>query len=99
MFGCEAYAHVPNDIREKKFDKKSIKCIFVGCHDQRKGYRLYDPTVEYVFTSRDVKFNEGFDDMPISTHISHVAIENHEDPNDFETGESSTEPFDMDEDI
>ena len=97
VFGCEAYAHVPNEIREKKFDRKSIKCIFVGYDDQRKGYRLYDPSVEDVFTSRDVKFNEGFDDMPISTPIPHVAIENHEDPNDFETGESSMEPFDMDE--
>lgn len=69
----------------------------MGYDDQRKGYRLYDPSVEDVFTSRDVKFNEGFDDMPISTPIPHVAIKNHEDPNDFETGESSKEPFDIDE--
>lgn len=36
VFGCEAYAHVPNGIRENKIDKKSIECIFMGYDDQMK---------------------------------------------------------------
>lgn len=30
VFGCEAFAHVPIEIKERKFDKKSVKRILCG---------------------------------------------------------------------
>ena len=57
VFGCAAYAHIPNDER-KKFDLKSKRCILLGYGTEVKGYRLYDPVRCRVIFSRDVVFNE-----------------------------------------
>ena len=57
VFGCDAYAHVAKDERQK-LDSKSRKCIFLGYGTETKGYRLYDPSRLKVFFSRDVRFNE-----------------------------------------
>lgn len=42
IFGCLAYAHVPNDKRSK-LDDKAIKCIFLGVSEESKAHRLYNP--------------------------------------------------------
>ncbi|KAD7477788.1 hypothetical protein E3N88_00924 [Mikania micrantha] len=42
VFGCIAYAHVP-DQRRSKLDDKSEKCIFVGYSEQSKAYKLFNP--------------------------------------------------------
>lgn len=57
VFGCVAYAHVPDDLR-KKLDNKSEKCIFIGYSEQSKAYRLFNPITEKFIISRDVKFQE-----------------------------------------
>ena len=57
IFGCAASAHVAKDER-RKLDPKARKCIFLGYSNETKGYRLYDPRCEKVFSSRDVVFNE-----------------------------------------
>uniref|UniRef100_A0A2N9FFS6 CCHC-type domain-containing protein n=1 Tax=Fagus sylvatica TaxID=28930 RepID=A0A2N9FFS6_FAGSY len=41
-----------------KFDKKAIRCIFVGYDSQRKGWRCCDPTTGRCYTSRNVIFDE-----------------------------------------
>ena len=41
-----------------KFDKKAVKCIFVGYENQRKGWKCCDPTSGKYYTSRDVVFDE-----------------------------------------
>ena len=41
VFGCIAYAHVP-DSQRQKLDKKAKKFCFVGYSIQSKGYRLLD---------------------------------------------------------
>ena len=56
-FGCAAYAHVAKDERQK-LDTKSRKCVLLGYGTERKGYRLYDPSRERVYYSRDVVFDE-----------------------------------------
>lgn len=57
VFGCNAHVHV-DDVKRRKLDKKSIKCIFVGYLDTSKGYKFYDPERERMIKSRDVKFLE-----------------------------------------
>lgn len=57
VFGCVAYAHVP-DCERKKLDKKAKKLRFVGYCKTSKGYRLYDESTRKLVKSRDVVFNE-----------------------------------------
>lgn len=57
VFGCVAYAHVPDKLRNK-LDHKSEKAIFIGYSNQSKAYHLYNPVTKKVVTSRDVKFAE-----------------------------------------
>jgi hypothetical protein len=71
IFGCIAYAHVP-DAQRKKLDNKSTKCIFLGVSEESKAYRLYNPVTKKIIISRDVVFaesekwswNEAKRDMP-----------------------------------
>ena len=55
VFGCVAYAHVPNEMR-RKLDKKGHKCIFVSYLEDTKVYKLYDPVTRKVTISHDVQF-------------------------------------------
>jgi len=57
VFGCVAYAHIPNQLR-KKLDNKGEKCIFIGYREESKSYRLYIPSIKKFFVSRDVQFIE-----------------------------------------
>ena len=57
VFGCVAYAHVPDSERQK-LDKKAVKLRFVGYAKTSKGYRLLDGKTEKIVTRRDVVFNE-----------------------------------------
>ncbi|KAM2243153.1 hypothetical protein PS2_009934 [Malus domestica] len=57
VFGCVCYVFVPNHLRSK-FDKKAVRCIFVGYDIQRKGWKCCDPTSGRCYTSRDVVFDE-----------------------------------------
>lgn len=56
VFGCIAYAHIPDEKR-KKLDDKGAKCIFLGVSEHSKAYKLFNPTTEKVITSRDVVFD------------------------------------------
>ena len=57
VFGCVAYAQVPDELRRKLY-KKGQKCIFVSYSEDTKAYKLYDPVTKKVITSRDVQFVE-----------------------------------------
>ncbi|XP_062529208.1 uncharacterized protein LOC105841774 isoform X3 [Bombyx mori] len=57
IFGSEAMVHVPKEKRHK-WDKKSVKMIFMGYCDSSKGYRLMDPKTLKIIKSRDVIFIE-----------------------------------------
>jgi hypothetical protein len=57
IFGCIAYAHIP-DVKRKKLDEKAEKCIFLGVSDVSKAYKLYNPLTKKIVTSRDVIFDE-----------------------------------------
>ncbi len=57
VFGCIAYAHIP-DSRRQKLDKKAEKFRFVGYSMESKGYRLLDDKALNIVVRRDVVFNE-----------------------------------------
>ena len=47
VFGCECWAHIP-DNKRKKLDPKSHKCIFIGYSEDSKAYRLFDTSTQSV---------------------------------------------------
>lgn len=57
VFGCIAYAHVPDEKR-KKLDDKAEKCVFLGVSEHSKAYKLFNPLTQRVLVSRDVTFDE-----------------------------------------
>ena len=57
VFGCMAYAYIP-DSERRKLDKKSRKMCFVGYSLTSKGYRLFDETNQKMYIRRDMEFNE-----------------------------------------
>ena len=57
MFGCEAWARIPDEKR-KALLPKSEKCIFVGYSKDVKGYRILQPHSHDIIIRRDVKFDE-----------------------------------------
>lgn len=57
VFGCDAYAHVPDEKR-RKLDTKSEKYMFVGYDKNSTNYRLFNPVTRKIIVSRNVVFNE-----------------------------------------
>ncbi|CAB3980000.1 Hypothetical predicted protein [Paramuricea clavata] len=57
VFGCIAFAHVP-DSKRQKLDKKAERLRFVGYCRTSKGYRLFDEIKRKMVVRRDVEFNE-----------------------------------------
>jgi hypothetical protein len=57
IFGCIAYAQVP-EAKRRKLDDWGEKCIFVGYSEESKAYKLYNPLTNKVVVNRDVIFNE-----------------------------------------
>ncbi|MCO5564449.1 hypothetical protein L7F22_018110 [Adiantum nelumboides] len=71
VFGCLAYAHIPQQLRGK-LDDKAVKCIFVGYSSGSKGYRLYNPATNKIFESRDVIFAETTAQPMVAFDVSHM---------------------------
>ena len=57
IFGCIAYAHVPNE-KKKKLDDKGEKCVFLGISEASKAYKLFNPLTKKIVTNKDVIFDE-----------------------------------------
>ena len=57
IFGCIAYAHIPNE-KMRKPENKGEKCIFLGVSDKSKAYKLFNPSTMKIIISRDVVFDE-----------------------------------------
>jgi hypothetical protein len=107
VFGCLAYAHVPDNQR-KKLDNKSIKCVHLGLSEESKAYKLYDPIEKKIIISRDVVFDEAhgwdWDDKDkkktVSTNIEDVSDDEvtgntQQGDNDGQEGNDSTDAEDQ----
>jgi transposase InsO family protein len=64
VFGCIAYAKVP-DAKRGKLDAKGTKCLFLGYCEGTKAYRLMCVESRKIIRSRDVVFDED------STSVGH----------------------------
>ena len=79
VFGCVAYAHVPDKLR-KKLDKKGHKCIFVDYSEETKAYKLYDVVARKLIISRDVQIVEnGSWDRTVENNVRIVSNVEHDD--------------------
>lgn len=63
-FGCLCYAHNQPRVKDK-FGPRSRRCIFLGYHNGKKGWKVFDLESKEVFKSRDVRFIE--DSFPFAT--------------------------------
>ena len=70
VFGCLAYAHIPDEKR-RKLDPKRKACIFMGYCKNSKAYRLYNPKTKSIVISRDVIFDEG---APIGSFVFYIVL-------------------------
>ena len=57
IFGCIAYAHIPDEKRKKLYDK-GVKCVFLGVSEESKEYKLDNPVTKRIIISLDVIFDE-----------------------------------------
>ncbi|MCO5613411.1 hypothetical protein L7F22_067687 [Adiantum nelumboides] len=71
VFGCLAYAHIPQQLRGK-LDDKAVKCIFVWYSSGSKGYRLYNPATNKIFENRDVIFAETTAQSMVAFDVPHM---------------------------
>ncbi|MCO5576454.1 hypothetical protein L7F22_030264 [Adiantum nelumboides] len=83
VFGCLAYAHIPQQLRGK-LDDKAVKCIFVGYSSGSKDYRLYNPTTNKIFESRDVIFAKTTAQPMVAFDVPHMQTQDHVTPHDVE---------------
>ncbi len=58
VFGCKAFAHVPDEKRNK-LESKSMPCVFLGYYEGTKAYCLMCVKTKRIIKSRDVVFIEG----------------------------------------
>ena len=57
IFGCIAYAHIPNE-KMRKLENKGEKCIFLGVSEKSKAYKLYNSSTMKIVISCHVVFDE-----------------------------------------
>ncbi|KAL8171367.1 hypothetical protein V2J09_023171 [Rumex salicifolius] len=57
IFYCRCFAST-HPLRPRKFDARSVKCVFLGYQPGTKGYKLYSLETKKVLISRDVVFLE-----------------------------------------
>jgi Reverse transcriptase (RNA-dependent DNA polymerase)/Chromo (CHRromatin Organisation MOdifier) domain len=57
IIGCIAYMHIPDEVRHK-LEMKSMKTILIGYAQEQKGYRVWNPENNKIYTTRDVVFDE-----------------------------------------
>jgi hypothetical protein len=58
VFGCKAFAHVPDEKRTK-LESKSMPYVFLRYYEGTKAYRLMCVKTKRIIKSRDVMFIEG----------------------------------------
>lgn len=73
VFGCIAYAKIPDETRGK-LDSKTIKCILLGYCVGTHAYKLLSLESKKIIKSRDVVFIEGCEDLKVSPSGRNVDV-------------------------
>jgi hypothetical protein len=68
IFGSRAWARIPSEKR-KALDPHSREYIFVGYLDDVKGYKLIDPSMDWLIIERSVQFEESILHAPQEPHV------------------------------
>uniref|UniRef100_A0AAV1UZS8 Polyprotein n=1 Tax=Peronospora matthiolae TaxID=2874970 RepID=A0AAV1UZS8_9STRA len=104
VFGLQKYAHI-EDVKRKKLDSKSFRCMFRGYAENVKGYRLYDLDNLKIKTSRSVNLDErevaGIYDTrspQLETIVRVTAEHTDENLSPVEIEQLTDEPMEVDED-
>jgi hypothetical protein len=71
VFGCKAFAHVP-DAKRTKLESKSMPCVVLGYCEGTKAYRLMSVKTKRIVKSRDVMFIEGSKEIGSVLHPKKV---------------------------
>jgi hypothetical protein len=75
VFGCCAWAHIQRKER-KSLQDHAKPCIFLGCPEDFKGWKLWDPSANGgrggIIISRNVVWNE--EEFPSLSRVAHDAI-------------------------
>jgi hypothetical protein len=58
VFGCQAFARIPDPRLPSKLSDRSEECIFLGVDSKIRGYILQRVNGGAIFTSRDIVVNE-----------------------------------------
>ncbi len=77
VFGCKAYAHVPEEKRTK-WDAKATEGVLVGYSETSKGYRILHPNTNKITISRTVVFDEGVGSFDKVKTIENIQPSHHE---------------------
>jgi len=95
VFGCVAYAYIPDANRKGKLSKKAEKLHFIGYSLQTKGYRLIDQKNLKVVIHRNVIFNES--DFLCDSEVNDgVTVNSHEKGMVHEEDQESVEQPEQD---
>jgi hypothetical protein len=62
-FGCEIYAHLP-DNKRPSFGPKAVKGIFIGYDEQSLSYLYYHKTTRSIYKTGHIRFNEDLSIAP-----------------------------------
>lgn len=75
IFGSPVMVHITKQKR-KKWDKKSVKMIFVGYDRDIKGFRCIDRNTRKIIVSRDVIFHETTKKSIINMDVDGIIVKN-----------------------
>jgi transposase InsO family protein len=75
VFGCCAWAHIQRKER-KSLQDHAKPCVFLGCPEDSKGWKLWDPSANGgrsgIIVSRDIVWNE--EEFPGLSRVAHDTI-------------------------
>jgi hypothetical protein len=81
VFGCKAFAHIPNE-KKSKLKSKSMPCVFLEYCEGTKAYCLMCVETKRIIKSQDVTFLEGIEKVegvhhnrPPSKQVKHVVVD------------------------
>lgn len=96
VFGCMAYAYIPDSNRTGKLSKKAEKLRFIGYSSQAKAYRLIDEKTSKISVRRDVIFNESdFQYDSVGARDAEPTVHCHEIPKEQVQEPHPDEPADQ----